>query len=145
MKALRSLPLLAGVVTLVAHGAVCVVQEMPGEGPSDLDRPSEESAGRATLVSETADELEIEVEAEVDAVLLVQRTFHGIYRATVDGEAAAIEPANLHRLGVEVAAGPHTVRVRVDRRPIRSGWIVAVLGLVGLAALGRAPREARTP
>jgi hypothetical protein len=118
---------------------------LPGDGPSVLDRPPEESAGRAELVRETADELAVEVDARVDAVLVVQRTFHGIYRATVDGEAVEVLPANLHRLGVEVATGTHEVRIRVDRRPIRAGWTAAALGVLGLAALGWAGRGARRP
>ncbi len=73
---------------------------------------------------------------------MIQRTFHEIYRAAVDGAPAAIEPANLHRLGIAVPAGEHHVRVWVDRTPTRLAWAAAVLGLVALVALARgAPRR----
>ncbi len=101
--------------------------------------PGEESAssagGRATLLRETAEEIEVEVEARGESVLLVQRTYHGIFRATVDGEDVEIEPANVHRMAVTVPAGSHHVRLWADRRPTRLAWVAAVLGTAGLLGL----------
>ena len=69
-------------------------------------------------------------------MLLTQRAFLDVYRATIDGEPASPVVANLHRLAVEVPPGEHRVRLWVDRRPTRLGWLAALLGAAGLAALG---------
>ncbi len=100
---------------------------LPGDGAA-----SPAGVGRAEIVRETADEIEIDVDATADSVLVVQRTFHEIYRATVDGEGAVLEPANVHRLGVAVPAGEHRVRIWADRGPTRWGWGLALLGVTGL-------------
>lgn len=99
------------------------------------------AGGRAEVVRETADEIAVEVEAASDGLLVVQRTYLGIYRAAVDGKPAALEPANVHRLGVEVPAGRHRVRIWADRGPTRLAWTAAALGLLGLAALAAGGRR----
>ncbi len=103
---------------------------LPGEGA-----PTRAGGGRAEIVRETADVVEVDVEAGGDSVLVVQRTFHEIYRATVDGEPVDLEPANIHRLAVKVPAGEHRVRIWADRRPTRWTWGVALVGLLGLILL----------
>lgn len=90
------------------------------------------AGGSAAIVAESADEIVIAIDAESAGVLVVQRTYLEIYRAAIDGEPAAIEPANVHRLAVAVPAGRHTVRVWADRRPTRLAWAAAALGLLGL-------------
>ncbi len=102
---------------------------LPGDGASGA------GGGRAEIVREAADEIEIDVNAAADSVLVVQRTFHEIYRATVDGEPAVLEPANVHRLAVAVPAGVHRVRIWADWRPTRWAWGVALLGLIGWIGL----------
>lgn len=111
---------------------------LAGEGAAPAS-----AGGRATLLSESAEEIDVDVDARGASVLLVQRTYHDIFRATVDGEAARIVPANVHRMAVEVPGGKHRVRIWTDRRPTRLAWTAAVLGLVGLLgiALRRVHRE----
>ena len=112
---------------------------LPSREGSAAIRPA--AGGSAVVRSETADEIVVDVAAASAGVLVVQRTHLGIYRAAVDGELAALEPANVHRLGVEVPAGRHQVRIWADRRPTRVAWTVAALGLLGLVALAAEGRR----
>jgi hypothetical protein len=113
--------------------------------------PGNESSGQAPVVHagvaqllETGPEmLAAEVEATTPAVLVVQRDYQPLYRATVDGAPVALRIANLHRIGVEVPEGRHRVDLWVDRRPLRASLVLSALGLGGLAALARSGRGAR--
>ena len=50
----------------------------------------------------------------------------------MDGKEVPIVAANIHRLGIEVPAGSHQVRVWIDRRPL---WVSSLVALVALTAL----------
>jgi hypothetical protein len=104
---------------------------LPGEEATSVS-----AGGQATLISESAEEILVDVEALDETILLVQRTYHGIFRATVNGEPAEIMSGNVHRMAVEVPAGKARVRIWADRRPTRIAWAAALLSLVGLAFLG---------
>ena len=82
----------------------------------------------------------VEVEAASAGVLVWQRAYLPLYRATIDGGDAPVVVANAHRIGVELPSGRHVVRIWADRGPTRrSLWLVA-LGLLGLPLLGWAGR-----
>ncbi|MDH3402335.1 MAG: hypothetical protein OES32_00145 [Acidobacteriota bacterium] len=98
--------------------------------------PLEGRRGTARLIRETDESLEIAVSAPDEGVLVVQRTHLPIYRATIDGEPAALYAANLYRMGVKLPAGEHTVRIAVDRRPWHAALGLALLAAVALAWLG---------
>lgn len=91
--------------------------------------------GRVRLLRRSPELFEVAVGAPVAGVLVVQRSDLPIWRATVDGRPAPIEPANLFRIGVEVPAGRHRVRLWVDRRPLYASAAGSALGLLGLAIL----------
>ena len=82
--------------------------------------------------------------APAAGALVVQRAFLPLYRARVDGQEASLVAANVHRLGLELSEGEHTVDIWIDRRPFRISSTIAVLGLVLLAwlvwRLGRQPQ-----
>jgi hypothetical protein len=105
--------------------------------------------GRAVVVRESANEVVARFEAPDPAVAVVRRAYLPIYRATVDGNPAPIVLANAQRLGVEVPAGEHDLRIWVDRRPFYWSLLVsavAVGGLWGLAWSSRArPRADGVP
>lgn len=91
--------------------------------------------GAVRLVARGPESLEAEVTAPVPGVLVWQRAWLPIYRARVDGHEAPPQVANLHRLGVEVPAGEHRVRIWADRRPLtRAAW-GSLAGLLLLAAV----------
>ena len=86
--------------------------------------------------------LHLEVRAESAGALVVQRAFLPLYRATVDGRPAPLVAADLHRMALELEAGTHEVRIRVDRRPFHSSLPLALIG--GLILAGGAARLRRT-
>ncbi|MCP4660496.1 MAG: hypothetical protein GY856_34270, partial [bacterium] len=110
---------------------------LPG-GPEVVDRGRH--GARVEVLTDTTEELEVGLESPEGGFLVVQRAYLAIYRAAVDGEPAAVETANFHRLAVEVPAGVHRVRLWVDRRPTRAAWLVALLGLAGMVMLARGRR-----
>ena len=97
------------------------------------------STGGAGTVSHLRHEPEgvaATVEAATPGAVVWQRAHLPIYRATIDGRPAAVEPANVHRIGLRVPAGRHEIRIWVDRRPTRWGLVAGLCGCLGLAALG---------
>ncbi len=110
------------------HRAVAI----PGEGERETNPP-----GTVEIVQDDYPRLELRTRSEGGGVLLVQRSFHTLYRVTVDGEEATPFAANLSRLGVRVPAGEHTVIVDVDRGPSRASVALSAVGLVGLLVAAR--------
>ncbi len=100
---------------------------LPGEGPETRG-----AAGRVDVLSDEVEELDVAVASGAGGVLLTQRAYLDLYRATLDGQPVPTVVANLHRLAVEVPPGAHRVRLWIDRRPTRVGWGLALLGIVGL-------------
>ena len=78
------------------------------------------------------EKLEVLTESVAPGALVVQRAFLPLYRATIDGQEASIVAANIHRLGIEVPAGSHRVRVWIDRRPL---WVSSLVALAALLVL----------
>ena len=93
--------------------------------------------GEARLLQSGPESLAVEVEARRPGVLVIQRSWQPIYRATLDGAPVPIAVANLHRIGVAVPAGRHRVEVRAGRGPLRWASFAALLGLSGLVWLSR--------
>ncbi|HVS04142.1 MAG TPA: hypothetical protein VMT16_15370 [Thermoanaerobaculia bacterium] len=116
--------------------AVAVV--LAGAGAATRD-----GAGRVRLLRRGVHGIEADVAAGAAGHLVVERTWLPLYRAAVDGEAAPVRLANLHRIAVPVPAGRHRVRLWVDRRPFFAALAAAALGAAGLLAMGLRRRNAR--
>ncbi len=99
------------------------------------------TTGTAGVVSDEVEELVVETSGGAPGVLVTRRAFLDIYRVTIDGEPATPVVANLHRLAVEVPPGEHRVRLWVDRRPTRPGWLMTLFGGLGLVLLGSGYRR----
>lgn len=109
---------------------------IPGDAVDPLpEGGSDGPAGRLRVVRRGPEAVEVEVDAPGPGVLVVQRSHLPIWRATVDGAPAEVEPANLYRMGVRVPAGAHRVRLWVDRRPLVASLAGSGLGATGLLAL----------
>ncbi len=112
---------------------------LPEGGPS-LEGPP----GRVEVLTDDSHRMEILVTSSEPGVLVVQRAFLPIYRASISGERLPVVAANIHRLGVEVPAGEHRIDIWIDRRPL---WIsvglaaVALLSLIGLSLYRRPIRD----
>jgi hypothetical protein len=71
---------------------------------------------------------------------VVERAWQPHWRAEVDGRQQATAVANLHRLAVPVAAGPHRVELWVERAPLHASLFVAAIAALALLALALRPR-----
>jgi hypothetical protein len=88
--------------------------------------------GSVEIIATGPEHLEVAVEALGPGVLVIQRAYLPLYRATVDGEETPIRVANMHRMGIELPAGSHHVRLWVDRRPLAAAGVLSLLAAVGL-------------
>lgn len=100
-------------------------------GGSTLEGPP----GEVEIVAIGPESMQLKVWAPAPGVLLIQRAFLPLYRASADGQRVPIVAANIHRLGVELPAGQHVVRVWIDRRPLLWAFLAAVAGLLVLACM----------
>ncbi len=103
---------------------------LPGDGPETHGAP-----GSLEILTDGVEELEVVTAGDSGGVLVTQRAYLDLYRASVDGRPVPTTVANLHRLAVELPPGEHRVRLWIDRRPTRVGWAAALLGIAGLAGL----------
>ncbi|MGB6362937.1 MAG: hypothetical protein WBG64_09760, partial [Thermoanaerobaculia bacterium] len=65
--------------------------------------------GSVEIIATGPERLEVAVDAVGPGVLVIQRAYLPLYRATVDGEETPIRIANMHRMGIELPAGSHAV------------------------------------
>jgi uncharacterized membrane protein YfhO len=97
--------------------------------------------GSSFEVSWSANEVRARIVAPDDAVVLLQREYAPIYRASLNGRRVAVTVANATRLAVEVPAGEHDLRVWVERRPFFWSLLGAPVGLVVLLLWARRERR----
>jgi hypothetical protein len=91
---------------------------------------------RCAIRERRADRLVVDVEASAGGHLIVAEAYQDGWRATVDGGAAPVVPANVLFRAVAVPAGPHRVELRY--RPPAALWGAGLTasGLVALGVLG---------
>lgn len=117
-------------VVLPPAGSPREVEPPGGAGVSDA-RTGAGDRVRWQVTARGPESLAVTTESPRPAVLVWQRAYLPLYRASIDGEPVEPVVANSLRVGVEVPAGRHEVRVWVDRRPL--GW--ALLGTAAGALL----------
>jgi hypothetical protein len=103
-----------------------------GKAPS----PRITGGGTARILHRGPESYEIETAAGPGGALLVVQRSNLLFQATVDGHPAEVRTANAYRIGVEVPAGKHRVRLFVDRAPLHRSVAGAVVGLLLLPGLG---------
>ena len=105
--------------------------------------PPEGFRSRCTIRERRADRLVVDIEASASAHLVVAEAYQGGWRASVDGAAAPVVPANVLFRAVAVPPGSHRVELRY--RPAAAWWGAAltVAGLAALAVLGLRRERAR--
>jgi hypothetical protein len=107
-------------------------------------KPMPSAGGTARIVLRGPEEMEIEATAGPGGSLLVVQRANLLFKATVDGQPAPVMTANLHRIGVQVPAGTHRVRLYLDRRPLHRSLAGALVGLLLLPALAVWDRRRRS-
>jgi hypothetical protein len=91
--------------------------------------------GSARILRQGREEMEIETAAGPGGSLLVVQRANLLFKAAIDGRPARILTANAHRIGIQVPAGRHRVKLYLDRRPLHRSLLGALAGLLLLPAL----------
>jgi len=82
------------------------------------------------------DRIEIPVEAPADGYICIAEAYDPGWRATLNGAAAAIEPANLMLMAVRVPQGEHQLVLSYHTPGRWAGLCMTILGLAGLLVIG---------
>ena len=110
----------------------------PGPGRLALvDAGGGAAAGRVALVRESSDAVEIAVEAEAPALVVLRDGYAPGWRAWVDDAPAAVTVAEGHYRAVAVHAGSHRLRLAYQPPGLRAGLGVMALSVCVLALLMR--------
>lgn len=109
---------------------VLIASQIPGP-PTN----SASAAGTAEFANYSPKEFDVQVEAKVPSMLLVNDKFSPHWKAWIDGEPAPILRANFIMRAVQVPPGTHTVTFRY-RPPANSFWITASAFLVAFGLCG---------
>jgi hypothetical protein len=130
-----------------ARAAAITEKRLPGL--PDAGEGGGAGAGSARIVSYEPERVEVRARAERPGLVVLNDTWYPGWKATVDGREVPIERVDYVFRGVRVGPGEHTIAFTYEPLSFRLGWIVSLLGLLGLAvalALGlrgrrRAARE----
>jgi len=98
--------------------------------PSALPEAREGKAGTADVTARTSTRLEIQVKAEIPAVLVTAEAYYPGWKAWIDGERATIFPVNSAFRGLAVPAGSHTVIFAYEPNIFRFALWVSVVSLL---------------
>ena len=93
--------------------------------------------------------LTLDAPAPAGSALVVSENYFPGWSATVDGQAASVERANLSLMAIALPAGARSVEVTFDSAPYHLGARVTLIALLlaalwfGLGCLGRSRAAAR--
>lgn len=117
------------------------VAYLEGGAPSfDTGAPN----GTVAVTSMRSSALEVTVETERRAVLVISEVAYPGWRATIDGAATPIYTADYTFRAVVVPPGRHHVRLVFEPPLWRLGWLVAGVTLLALAIVAVARRAGRS-
>jgi len=107
--------------------------------------PQATGGGSARILHRGPESYDIETAAGPGGALLVVQRANLLFRATIDGRRAKVLTANAHRIGVQVPAGTHRVRLFIDRGPLHRSLLGTLAGFLLLPVLGWWGRRAPVP
>jgi hypothetical protein len=117
----------------------------PSAGAQPLAGPGQRAT--ATFEADASERVRIAVRTDAESYLVLSDSWYPGWVATVDGEEAPIERANLLFRAVRVPPGSHTVEFRYEPQSVRTGALVSagsIVVTVGLfAGLGLWSRRRR--
>jgi hypothetical protein len=121
-----------------------IISDVPSSARVRGSGSSAAGTARATIVSETPQDLVVDAETLQNGFLLLADTYFPGWTATVDGRAVPLFRANLSERAVPLPPGRHEVRFSYEPPGFRLGLmttiaaVVALLLWLGAAAYGSA-------
>jgi hypothetical protein len=104
--------------------------------PPPMQVATNSASDAVQFVNFESDQIELDVDAAGDGMLVLSEIYAPGWRAFVDGEEVSVFAADYILRGVPVPAGSHRVELRYDPVSLRLGvWISTVTGLVMAATL----------
>ena len=100
------------------------------EDPSRPLSPDSDAAGRASILRDRAELVEVETESNGPAYLVLTDTFDPGWSATVDGKPATIHPAYVAFRAVYVPKGRHIVQFTYRPSGFSIGLAISLVGIV---------------
>jgi hypothetical protein len=102
-------------------------------------------AGQAdvTVTRRVAGEIDLSVNAQSPATIVVEQSFAPGWEATLDGRPVTIQAADVLFQSVQVPAGSHSVQLSYRPRSVIEGEILSALGLAVLIVMTAFPLLAR--
>jgi hypothetical protein len=113
---------------------VVIVEGSGGDGPLPATPPGPPIETPVTFLEYGPRRVHLEVRAPRDCWLFLGDTWYPGWVATVDGEVTPIHRANIAGRAVHLPGGAREVVFTYDPRSLRTGTIVALLGVVLLGA-----------
>ncbi|MBZ0293393.1 MAG: YfhO family protein [Anaerolineae bacterium] len=127
----------AGIIDAISNTDWQPLTQVQLLGEGDCAPVVNADVGTVLNIEEQCNSLAIDVENNADGYLVVADTFYPGWIATVDGEPAQIEQANLAFRAVEVPAGARQVRFEYHPAWLLPGMLVSVVSLLLLILLLR--------
>jgi uncharacterized membrane protein YfhO len=116
------------------------------EAPLDLPATSAAAPVAGAITDLGLNHVTAEIDAPADGVVVINEAYHPGWRATVDGAAAEIVPANGAFRGVRVGPGSHVIAMRYDGGAAPLAMLASVLAMLAAALLScRSPRGGPSP
>lgn len=103
--------------------------------PTPAPQPAAQPLPPVEFVTDGLDEVVLRTDAPVPALLLLADMHAPGWRVEVDGQDAELLVADLVLRAVALEAGPHTVRFHYGDPSVRTGLLLSVAGLLGVAVL----------
>lgn len=131
-ESLRLLSRITG-PALATQAVLESTEEVAVQPLSAADSPRED----VTITEYTPNRVIVETDCDRSALLVLSDNYYPGWRATVDGHAAQIHPANVFMRGVLLPEGAHHVELTYDPAPFRTGcWLAAASALlIGVCSL----------
>jgi hypothetical protein len=98
--------------------------------------PGSGQPGNVTVTEYTPGHVALDVEAARRSLLVVAESYYPGWRATIDGQPAAILRANYLSQGLVMAQGEHTVEFSYEPDSFRYGALISLVGLASLFGIG---------
>jgi len=112
-----------------------VIDQVAGDALPIPHTPAESLTGTVEMLTYEAERVQLAVNSQQDAWLFLGDTWYPGWQVTVDGEPAALYPANVAGRAVWVPAGEHRVEFLFRSRSLRVGVTLALFALLVLLVL----------